>query len=203
VPDQTLSFYFDFMSPFAYLAFQRVGAICDEFSLGFEPVAVRLPQLKLLAGNTGPPNVRIPVKLRYLRQDLDRWAARYGVPLAFPPSLDTDPLNRAFFFAADRGQGEGFMRAAWERVWGRGEDPADPALLPDLAARFGWDGQELAAYAGGAEAAARLERATEAAHRAGVFGVPTMVVDGQMWWGNDRLDLMREMLGQQAAPARS
>ncbi len=189
-----LDFYFDFMSPFAYLAFQAVPQICQKYGLEFCPHVANLPQLKIMAGNTGPSNVSIPLKIRYLRKDLDRWAAKYGVPLTFPKSLASEALNKAFLFAADNGEGEAFIRDAWNRVWGEGDDPADPALLADLAKRFGWSPETLSAWVESKDAADRYEASTQAAHEAGVFGMPTMIVDHEMWWGNDRLDFMEEAL---------
>lgn len=189
-----LDFYFDFMSPFAYLAFQKVPQICTAHRVEFCPRVANLPKLKLMAGNTGPSNVNIPLKIRYLRKDLDRWAEKYGVPLAFPKSLDSEALNKAFLFAADKGEGEAFIGKAWNRVWGEGGDPADPALLADLAKHFGWSPETLFAWVESKDAADRYEVSTLAAHDAGVFGMPTMILGDEMWWGNDRLDFMEEAL---------
>lgn len=189
-----LDFYFDFMSPFAYLAFQKVPGICREHGLELRIHVANLPKLKIMAGNTGPSNVSIPLKIRYLRNDLDRWAATYGVPLSFPKSLASETLNKAFLYAAERGQAEDFVRAAWSRVWGQGDDPADPALLSDLAEAFGWNPGDLSAWVASTAAADRYEASTQAAHDAGVFGTPTMIIGDEMWWGNDRLFFMEEAL---------
>ena len=194
--NRALDFYFDFMSPFAYLAFQKLPGICERYGLELRPHVVDLPKLKLLAGNTGPANVAIPTKFRYLKTDLDRWAGRYGVPLKFPKSLDTGALNRSFLHAHDAGKGPDFIRLAWDGVWGKGGDPTDPALLDDLASTCGLNPEELAAWTASEEAFARLKTATQAAHEAGVFGVPTMIVGDQMWWGNDRLAFMEDALSQ-------
>lgn len=191
-----LDAYFDFMSPFAYLAFQKLPEICERYGLELRPHVVDLPALKLLAGNTGPANVTIPTKARYLRADLDRWAARYGVELLSPKSLDTAMLNRAFLRAQEQGQATAFIGAVCEGIWGKGGDPADPALLEAAAAACGLDPQDLAAWAASEEAVARLAAETRAAHDAGVFGVPTMVVGDRMWWGNDRLAFMEDALSQ-------
>lgn len=189
-----LDFYFDFMSPFAYLAFQKVPDICRRHGLELCSHAVNLPKLKLLAGNTAPPNVNLPLKIRYLSKDLERWAELYGVPLVFPKSLASERLNKAFIFAQDHGQGEAFIREAWCGVWGRGVDPADRALLGELAGLFGWKPDELEAWVDSPEAVERYQAATQSAHEAGVFGAPTMIVGDQMWWGNDRLAFMETAL---------
>lgn len=191
-----LDFYFDFMSPFSYLAFEKLPGICERHGLDLRCHVVDLPKLKLLAGNTGPANVTIPIKIRYLKTDLQRWAELYGVPLVFPTSLKTGALNRAFLHAQDRGKETAFVRATWDALWGRGGDPEDPALLRGLALTCGLDPEALAAWAASDDAIAGLQAATQAAHEAGVFGAPTMIVDGQMWWGNDRLTFLEEALSK-------
>jgi|TARA_B100000378_G_scaffold271157_1_gene261321 2-hydroxychromene-2-carboxylate isomerase len=196
VTGRQLDFYFDFMSPFAYLAFHKVPELCKRYGLEFRPHVVNLPQLKLMAGNTAPPNVSLPLKIRYLSKDLDRWAEKYGVPLIFPKSLASEKLNKAFLYALAKGEGEVFIRAGWDRVWGEGADLADPALLAELANRLGWSPESLSAWVSSQEAADQYEASTQAAHEAGVFGTPTMIVGDQMWWGNDRLMFMERTLQQ-------
>mgnify|MGYP002652042355 CR=1 FL=1 len=136
----------------------------------------------------------IHAAIRYLRKDLDRWATLYDVPLVFPKSLASETLNKAFLFAADHDAAEAFIKAAWARVWGEGADPADAALLAELARQFGWSAEALAAWVASSEAADRYEAGTQAAHEAGVFGMPTMIVGDEMWWGNDRLTFMEKAL---------
>ncbi|WP_333825290.1 2-hydroxychromene-2-carboxylate isomerase [Pinisolibacter sp.] len=191
---KTLDFYFDFMSPFAYLAHHEIPALARSHDLELRLRVVDLPTLKRLAGNTGPRNVDIPPKIRYLKADLQRWAKRYGVPLVFPPSLASARLNRGFFFAVDRDAGADFVSTAWRMVWGEGRDMGDESLFGAIAAQMGWSRADFLDYTDSAEATERYERETEAAAARGVFGVPTMIVDDQMWWGNDRIDFLREYL---------
>lgn len=191
---RAVDFYFDFMSPFAYLAFGKLPEICARYGLELCPHVVDLPKLKLLAGNTGPPNVTIPTKIRYLKTDLERWASLYDVPLVFPKSLDTGAINRAFFWAMDKGVGRAFIRLAWDEIWGKGGNPADPAMLVGIAKAFDFDVPALTRWVASDEAATRLQSSTEDAHEAGVFGTPIMVIGDQMWWGNDRLTFMEEAL---------
>lgn len=191
---KTLDFYFDFMSPFAYLAHHEIPDLAKSHGLDLRLQVVDLPTLKRLAGNTGPRNVDIPPKIRYLKEDLQRWAKRYGVPLVFPPSLASARLNRSFFFALDRGVAAEFVATAWRMVWGEGRDMSDEALFGAVAVQMGWPRAEYLDFTDSAEATRRYERETEAAASRGVFGVPTMIVDDQMWWGNDRIDFIREYL---------
>ncbi|MFG1280209.1 2-hydroxychromene-2-carboxylate isomerase [Xanthobacter autotrophicus] len=188
-----LHFYFDFMSPFSYLAFNRVPSIARRHGLGLAFHLVDLPKLKKLAGNTGPANVSIPIKIAYLRKDLDRWAACYGVPLVFPKSLDVAAVNAAAIFVNGAVKPERiarFVRIAWDEIWGEGADPTDPGIIERAARGIGLDPLPVLNFSRSEAAANELARATEAANAAGVFGAPTMIVGREMWWGNDRLDLM-------------
>lgn len=191
---ETLDFYFDFMSPFAYLAYQRLPALAREFDLELVPKIVDLPSAKKAAGNTGPRNVDIPPKIRYLKTDLQRWAERYGVPLIFPQSLASQRLNKGLFLAADREAVPAYMEAAWGLAWASGLDMNDPAVLAGLARDLGWSEADFLTFIDSADAEARYEAATLDAESRGVFGVPTMMVGDEMWWGNDRLDFLREFL---------
>jgi 2-hydroxychromene-2-carboxylate isomerase len=194
--NKTLDFYFDFMSPFAYLAYQRLPALVRECDLKLCLNVIDLAAAKKAAGNTGPRNVDIPAKIRYLKVDLERWAKKYKVPLIFPQSLDSARLNKGVFYALDRGVGPAYVAAAWNAAWGTGADMKDPALLAQIAQELEWDEADFQSFVDSAEAEALFAAANQAAQARGVFGVPTMIVEDQMWWGNDRLDFMREYLTQ-------
>jgi 2-hydroxychromene-2-carboxylate isomerase len=197
--DDTIEFYFDFISPFSYLAYQRLPAIVARFRCRIVPRVLNLAEAKLLAGNTGPTSRSQPLKRRYNQKDKERWARRYGVPIDNPTSYGPDRLNMGVFFAEDRGQVADYIAYAWRRVWGEGGDMAGEALLRDVARHCGWGEGAFLAFTQSPDAAARYKRATQAAHDKGVFGVPTMMIGGEMWWGNDRLDFLEEFLRERAA----
>ncbi|KKC26024.1 2-hydroxychromene-2-carboxylate isomerase [Sphingomonas sp. SRS2] len=191
-----LDFYFDFISPFGYLArhrLERLGARFPAAEIRYHPVD--LPRLKLAAGNNGPTNRQIPTKIRYLTTDLARWAERYGISIvAALPGADTAGVNKGLFFAADRNASHRYVREVWHGIWGEGRDPGDEAFLHDMAARLQWSQAEFVAFVGGGEAAERYEASNVDAVAKGVFGVPTIIADGKMWWGNDRIDFLEEYL---------
>jgi 2-hydroxychromene-2-carboxylate isomerase len=192
-----LDFYFDFMSPFAYLAFQKLPEIVQDHGISIVLHPVDLPRLKVLAGNTGPANVSIPIKIAYLREDLDRWALRYGVPLAFPASLKSAQANAAavrVIETVSAEQSQRFVKLVWDEIWGRGGDPEDPGIIERASAEIGADPAPLLNFARSGDAATRLVSLTKQASEAGVFGAPTMVLGDKMWWGNDRLDFLAEAL---------
>lgn len=192
-----LEFYFDFMSPFAYLAYHRLPDLVREFDLELLLNVIDLPAAKRAAGNTGPRNVDIPAKIRYLKVDLERWARRYRMPLVFPPSLDSARMNKGVFYALDRDAGAEYLNSAWYVCWGEGADMSDTDQLKRIARGLGWNDADFVSFIDSPEAEARYSANNRAAQERGVFGVPTMIIDDQMWWGNDRIEFLIEFLTQQ------
>jgi len=199
--ERKLEFFFDFMSPFAYLAHKRLPALAEQHGYEVEYRPIDLPSAKKAAGNTGPSNREIPVKLRYLTTDMKRWAARYGVPLNFPPSLDSARLNRGTFYAIDRGHARDYVERAWLAAWGHGGDMSSPQFLSAVAAEMGWPVADFVGFTLSELSATRYEASNREAQRRGVFGVPTAMIGEEMWWGNDRLDFLGEYLESACAEA--
>ena len=193
-----IDFYFDFISPYSYLAHCRLPDIAARHGRDIAYHVVDLAVIKLDAGNTGPTTREMALKYRYSGADMQRWAARYGVTIKRPSGYRPDRLNKGAFMAEDRGAIGAYVTAAWRRVWGAGGDMADEALMRDVAGELGWDSGEFLAFTDSAEAEARYRDSTRAAHQRGVFGVPTMMIGEEMWWGNDRLEFVDEFL---AAPS--
>ncbi|MDE0512008.1 MAG: 2-hydroxychromene-2-carboxylate isomerase [Gammaproteobacteria bacterium] len=189
-----LEFYFDFVSPFAYLAHDRVCALARRYGRKLTYLPIDLPAAKIAAGNTGPSNREIPAKLRYLMTDIDRWAKRVNLPVSFPASLASYRMNAGTFYALDRGLGEKYVREAFNLGWGLGGDIGSDETLTRLAETMGWPPAEFIEYTGASKALPEYVASNRQAVEKGVFGVPTIIVDDQMWWGNDRLDFVGEYL---------
>lgn len=192
---RTIDFYFDFWSPFAYLAAHRLPEIAEKHGCKINYLPIDLKRAKLAAGNDGPANIEIAPKIRYLMKDLKRWADRYGLPLGqVPAGNNIHRINKGVFFAQDRNQEQAYMREAYGAVWGQGGDPNDDDLLKDLAQSMAWKPSEFLDFINSEGADERYEKVFESAVENGVFGVPIYIVDGQMWWGNDRLEFLDEYL---------
>lgn len=191
-----IDFYFDFISPFSYFALQRLPEMARRFGRGINYNPVDLADLKLRAGNTAPPTRMMPMKLRHLKIDQQRWARHYGVPIATPAHYDSGPLNRGAFFALDRGCIEPYALYAYARVWGDGWSMLDERLFAGAADICGWDLKAFLDFANSDASQSRYQQSTVTAHERGVFGVPTMMVGEEMWWGNDRLAFMSEWLAE-------
>jgi 2-hydroxychromene-2-carboxylate isomerase len=198
---ERIEFWFDFTSPYAYLAHHRLEAIAARFRAEIDYRPIDLMRARAAAGGA-PPQLAGAPKVAYLLQDLARWSARYGVPLAMPPGRDTERLHLATLFAAARGRAGDFVREAFHLTWGLGRDPADPGVLEALAGKLGWDAAELAAWLGSDAAHSEYEKLNLQAHERGIFGVPIVCAGDQIWWGNDRLDFVEEHLASLARGGR-
>lgn len=134
----------------------------------------------------GPPDQR-----RARMAEIERRAMSYGLPpiqwfTELPQSLLN--LGRAATVAKREGQGPGFSLAVFRAIFGGGEDPSTPVALARLAEDSGIDGELMLRRIGEQDVKDELRRVTEEAHAAGVPGVPTVVIDGEAFWGEDRLD---------------
>jgi 2-hydroxychromene-2-carboxylate isomerase len=198
-----IDFYFDFISPYSYLAHTQLPQIAARHGRTIAYHPVDLTALKLAGGNTGPSSRDQPLKIKYAYADFARWSKRYGVPMVRLGGYDPKcRLTRGTFLARDRGKAGAYVTAVWRRIWGEGGSLADEALMRAVAREMGWNEGEFLAFLDAPETDARLKAETEAATKRGVFGMPTMMVGDELWWGNDRLDFLEEYLAQHAvAPA--
>lgn len=196
-----IQFLFDFISPYAYLAWTQVHAAAERTGAAVEPVPVLFAGLLDANGQKGP--AEIPSKRIYIFKDVLRRARRLGVPLSPPP---THPFNTLLSLRAVSMQapGDGRRRlidALFAATWGGGRGVEGPAEVAAAAAAAGLDGAAVVLEAGSPEAKARLREQTEGALAAGAFGVPTMLVGEELFWGFETLDLVEAHLrGEAPAP---
>lgn len=210
---QTLTFYFDFSCPFAYLASTqiervaaRAGAELDARPFLLGGVFRALGVAQNLAGTLSAP------KAAHNLADMHRHAALFGVPLAMPAGHPFRTVTALRTLLVVRGEGVGIlplMHALYRAYWVDGVDLSDDgALLSALAAvpaehRAGLEAADLIARTGDPAIKDALRALTDEALAAGAFGAPAMVVGDQLFWGQDRLDFVSRALGQEppAAPA--
>ena len=176
-----LAWYFDLVSPFSWLALPRVEAIAARQEVALRPVV--LGAILAHWGSIGP--AELPPKRVHTYRLVQFQAERAGLPLRFPPRHPFNSLA-ALRLLTGVGATPARVRAAFEFVWAEGRDPTDPAELAALGARLG--AADAAALAEAAPSKAALRAATEEAIAAGVFGVPTLLVDGTPFWGADAMD---------------
>lgn len=182
-----VSFYFDYISPYAYLGWRQIQTLAAAHGRAVEPVPILFAALLNHHGHKGP--AEIPPKRVYIFKNVLRIAHRLGVPLQPPPSHPFNPLLalRVTALAEDALARRRLIDGLFAATWGGGAGVTDPAVVAAIADQAGLDGAALVRAAGGEEAKARVRQSTERALALGVFGVPTFVVDGELFWGCDAL----------------
>lgn len=190
-----MKFLFDFLSPYAYVAWHRVKPVAAAHGRVIEPVPVLLAGLLGAHGTKGP--AEIAAKRPFLVKDTARAAAAAGIPFGPPPSHPFNPLLalRVTACVSDLAARTRLVDALYAEVWGgHGRGVTDPSVVASVASSVGLDGAALIAAAASDDAKARLRAATESAIAANVFGVPTILVDGELFWGNDNIEYVDAFL---------
>ena len=182
-----VTFYFDLGSPYAYLAAERLERVLPE------PIAWQPLSLGGLFKANGRSSWALGDHQR--RQagmaEVERRADAYGLPAIHWP--DPWPGNylmamRAATFAFAVGRGRELTLEAFRDAFARGQDLSIPGHVLDAAERAGLDRDETQAATQVPEVKQALRAATDAAHELGVIGVPTIAIDGELFWGDDRLE---------------
>ncbi len=174
----TPRWYFDFISPFAYLHWPKVKAMLDERAIELVPVV--FAAVLAARGQKGP--AEIPGKREFTYRHVLWQARREGVTLRFPPAHPFNPIA-ALRLCVAAGSTPQAIDAIFDWIWARGEAGDSIEALAPVAAALGIDAAAID------EASKRALRAnTDAALAAGVFGVPTLAFDGQLFWGFDAHD---------------
>ena len=198
---KTVEFYYDLVSPYSYLAHREVSRICRENGAELALKPMLLGAVHKAVGLQSPIEIR--AKARYQARDIQRWAGRYGLPMTFPDPFPFRTLKtmRAAMFLKDRGGLESFTREAFALYWEEGApkglaEADEDGPVSEAARRIGADPDEVLAGASAPEAKEALKRATGEAVERGVFGAPAFFVGDEMFWGNDRLNLVEAALGR-------
>lgn len=185
--------YFDFVSPYSYFALTRLAAFGERHGVEWEPAPVFYAALLDANHLVGPAETS--AKRRYTMNDVLRAAALQNTPLVGPPAhpfRSLEALRVATLFAGDPRALE-MSVALSTACWAEGRDLTDWDVLAEVVGRVGIDdaganADTLAARASAPEIKLALQERTAAAIEAGVFGVPTFELDGELFWGHDRLD---------------
>lgn len=190
-----IRFYFDFLSPYAYLAWSALPAVAARHGRAVEPVPVLFAALLDAWGQKGP--AEIPPKRVWVFKDALRHAHRLGVPFGAPPTHPFKPLLalRACSLDMPPEARRALVAGLFREAWGGGRGVDSPAVVAEVARDAGLDGERVVADAGAQDAKDRLRAQTEAAVAAGVFGVPTMETGGEFFWGYDSLGHLDRHLG--------
>lgn len=193
---RTVDFYFDFGSPAAWLAYTQLPRLVADTG------ATVLMRPMLLGGvfqSTGNrPPISVPLKGSYLFTDLSRFARRYGVPLVMNPAF---PINTITLMRLDVGLEQAsdarlahYRDAMFRAIWVDQQNMNDPATVGAVLGAAGFDPARMLAIAADPAVKEALRERTQAAVDRGIFGAPTFFVGDEMFWGQDRLDFVRDAL---------
>lgn len=193
---EPVEFYFDFASPYGYFAASRIDVMAARHG---RTVAWRPILLGAVFKITGmQPGFVQPMRGDYLRHDITRFARLLGLPLTMPERTSISTLMPARAYWWLHGRDEALARrlamALLLAHWGEGRDISDPAVVAEAAAGLGLERAEIEAGVQDAAAKQRLRDETDRAMRLGVFGSPYIIVDGEAFWGADRLDQVERWL---------
>jgi len=189
-----IDFYFDFVSPYSYLASTVLPRLAAEHkaSISYQPFG--LLDLMKIVGNR-PTTIECKNKARYAVVDLQRWAKSYQLSFAPNPywkSIDFAELGRGALVAVDEGRGGDYVKAIYGAIWAAPVDLSQRSVLIGVLDSADFGSSLLLERANSAEYISKLEKNTNTAAKRGVFGSPTMFVGEEMFFGNDRVDFVAE-----------
>ena len=186
-----LDLWFDFASTYSYLAAMRIGPLAEQAGLRvcFRPFVLG-PIFKAQGWTTSPFNL-YPTKGRHMWRDLERQCAELALPLRRPDPFPQNSLlaARVALVGLDQAWGEDFCLAVFRSEFGAGRSIESPAAIGDVLAGLRVDAAQALQAAGSDKIKTRLRAQTEEAQRLGLFGAPSFTTsDGELFWGNDRLE---------------
>ncbi len=189
-----LRFLFDYISPNAYLAWTQLPKLAAAYGRTVEPVPVLFAGFLEATGQLGPAEV--PAKIRWMTRNNLRKAALLGVELNPPAFHPFHPLLslRVSSLPLPASERDALVDALFRAVWVRGLHVAEASVVEQVANEAGLSGAALIAAAAEPECKARLRDETAAAIAHGVFGVPTVEVDGELFWGFDDFPFLERFL---------
>lgn len=189
-----LEFYFDVVSPTAYLAWTQLPALVERTGAELDYRPMFLGGVMASTGNRPPGTVE--AKGRWMSADLARFSARYGVPFQMNPAfpMNTLPIMRAAMTWKDRPDFEAFLKTIFEAIWVDARDVAQEQVLTQALADGGLDPEVFWAAAKDPANKDALKANTDEAVARGVFGAPSFFVGEELHFGQDRLHFVESAL---------
>ena len=193
-----IAFYFDFISPYGYFASRQVEALAARHgrTVDWRPMLLGVAVLKVMGLKA---LLDTPLKGDYVRRDVLRQARRLGIPLGRDLNASVGnplPPARAFYWVKQHHPqlAAPLAHALFHAFWAEGRDLSTPEAVAAIALPAGLEPAAVIAGATSDEAATLLRNAVAASIQAGIFGSPTLVVDGEPFWGSDRMREVDEWL---------
>jgi len=185
-----LEFFFDYVSPFSYLADTQLPALMERTGASIIYKPILLGATFKASNNTPLP--AIPAKLRYNAIDAMRWSNHYGVPMKINPffPLSTIRVMRGAIVAQSAGCFATYHSLMFRAMWAEGVNLGDPKIVKEMFMRLGMDPDAVERE----DVKERLKANTDEAVARGAFGAPTFFVGDAMFWGNDRMHFIEPAL---------
>ena len=192
---KSIEFWFDFGSPTTYLAHTQLPRIAREAGAQLVYKPMLLGGVFKATGNSSP--VTVPAKGRWMGRDIARWAARWGVPFTFNPHFPINTLTlmrgaAGMQLRASLPEFTRYVDAVFDAMWVQPRNLGDADEVAAVLTKAGLDAQAFAALVADPDVKAALVAQTDEAVARGVFGAPTCFVGDEMFFGQDRLDFVRE-----------
>lgn len=183
--NREIHFYFDYISNNAWIAWTQIHALAQKYDCRVVPAPVLFAALLQAHGQLGPAEV--PPKMRWTLHNTLRKAAHLGIPLNPPVHHPFNPLLalRVSSLEMDASVRQRLVEGLFRAVWVDAADVSDADTVAVVARKAGLEGRDVIAEADEPAVKERLRRQTDEALKAGVFGVPSMRVDGKLFWGYD------------------
>ena len=191
-----IGFWFDFSSPYGYIAAELIDALAARHGREVDWHPILLGPIFKAVGTA--PLAQLPIKGEYSKHDFARTARLHKVPFRLPESfpIGTQAAARAFYLIADEdaARAREFARRTYRAYFAEGRDIANPSVVLEIAAAVGADATGLAQSLASDTIKERVRKEVDDAMRSGVFGSPYLLVDGEPFWGVDRLPMVEEWL---------
>jgi 2-hydroxychromene-2-carboxylate isomerase len=191
---KTIECYFDFGSPATYLAWTQLPALAARHNAKLVWRPMLLGALFKATGNQSP--AMNPAKGRYMLIDFQRYAQHYGVPMKFNPffPINTMTLMRGAVVLQDDPRFDDYLQTVFKAIWVDERNMGQPEVVADVLAKAGFDANALLTKCSDETVKEMLKTNTEEAAARGAFGAPTVYVDGEMFFGQDRLPMIEKAL---------
>jgi 2-hydroxychromene-2-carboxylate isomerase len=191
-----IDFYFDFSSPYGYFASSAIDGIAAKYGRDVVWRPILLGAVFKITGQQPLPT--IPLKGSYAKHDLARSARLLGIPFKLPTKFPVagQAPSRAFYWMSDkdRALAKKLAQALYRAYFAEDRDISSPEVTANVAAKLGVERAELLAALADPAVKERLKIEVDAAIERGVFGSPYFVVDGEPFWGSDRIEQVEKWL---------
>ena len=187
---KSFEFYFDFSSPYSFLAHKQIGKIEKENSIKMKYMPIFLGDLLNLAGIKA--NIDIPIKAKYMIKDCKLWAEKYNITFKFNNYFPIKTLNlmRCTLVAEKKDFAQIFITKIFDAIWKDGLNLNDNIIVEKLLKNLDINPKTFLMESVDFKIKDELKKRTDDAHKKGVFGAPSFIVNNNVFWGQDRLEFV-------------